>query len=114
VDGSGVGDIGNVVLRDRKLLSEDGLFTVVVTINRQSGALLSNPEIISRGFVYVRNSEELINDARELVRKNALLFESSHKSEWSGIKNNMRSELKNYLYDQTKRRPMILPIIVEI
>lgn len=114
VDGSGVGDIGNVVLRDRKLLSEDGLFTVVVTINKQTGALLASPEILSRGFVYVRSSEELINEARELVRKDALKFESSHKSEWSGIKNNMRNELRNYLYEQTKRRPMILPIIIEI
>lgn len=114
VDGSGVGDIGNVVLRDRKLLSEDGLFTVIVTINRQTGALLASPEILSRGFVYMRSSEELINEARELVRRDALKFESSHKSEWSSIKNNMRNELKNYLYEQTKRRPMILPIIIEI
>ena len=114
VDGNGVGDIGNVVLRDRKLLSEDGLFTVVITLNRQTGALLANPEILSRGFVYMRSSEELINEARELVRKDALRFEKSHRSEWSAIKNNLRNELKNYLYAQTKRRPMILPIIIEI
>ncbi|MDR0840312.1 MAG: ribonuclease J [Christensenellaceae bacterium] len=114
VDGSGVGDIGDVVLRDRKLLSEDGLFTVAITLNRQTGALLASPEILSRGFVYVRNSEELINTARELVRQEALKFESSNKSEWAGIKNNIRNGLKNYLYEQTKRRPMILPIIIEI
>ena len=114
VDGSGVGDIGNVVLRDRKLLSEDGLFTVVITLNKQTGALLANPEILSRGFVYVRSSEELINGARDLVRKEALQFGQCHKSEWSNIKNTIRSDLKTYLYAQTKRRPMILPIIIEI
>ena len=114
VDGSGVGDIGNVVLRDRKLLSEDGLFTVVITLNKQTGALLANPEILSRGFVYVRSSEELINGARDLVRKEALRFGQCHKSEWSNIKNTIRSDLKTYLYAQTKRRPMILPIIIEI
>ena len=114
VDGSGIGDIGNVVLRDRKLLSEDGIFTAVITLNRQTGALLAAPEILSRGFVYEKNSEELLKEARELVRSKAAQFEKSHKSNWSSIKNDIRNSLKNYLYDQTRRRPMVLPIIIEI
>jgi len=114
VDGSGIGDIGNVVLRDRKLLSEDGIFTAVITLNRQTGALLAAPEILSRGFVYEKNSEELLKEARELVRSKAAQFEKNHKSNWSSIKNDIRNSLKNYLYDQTRRRPMVLPIIIEI
>lgn len=114
VDGSGIGDIGNVVLRDRKLLSEDGIFTAVITLNRQTGALLAAPEILSRGFVYEKNSEELLKEARELVRSKAAQFEKNHKSNWASIKNDIRNSLKNYLYEQTRRRPMVLPIIIEI
>ncbi|MDD6045091.1 MAG: ribonuclease J [Clostridia bacterium] len=114
VDGSGIGDIGNVVLRDRKLLSEDGIFTAVITLNRQTGAMLAAPEILSRGFVYEKNSEELLKEARELVSSKATQFEKNHKSNWSSIKNDIRNSLKNYLYEQTRRRPMVLPIIIEI
>ncbi|MBQ4611033.1 MAG: ribonuclease J [Clostridia bacterium] len=114
VDGSGIGDIGNVVLRDRKLLSEDGIFTAVITLNRQTGALLAAPEILSRGFVYEKSSEELLKEARELVRSKAAQFEKSHKGNWASIKNDIRNSLKNYLYEQTRRRPMVLPIIIEI
>lgn len=114
VDGSGVGDIGSVVLRDRKLLSEDGIFTVVITLNRQTGAMLASPEILSRGFVYEKSSEDLLKEARELVRGKAAQFEQNGKSNWSAIKNDIRNSLKNYLYAQTKRRPMVLPIIIEI
>lgn len=114
VDGSGVGDIGNVVLRDRKLLSEDGIFTVVITLNRQTGALLAQPEILSRGFVYEKNSEELLKETRELVKAKAAQFEKNHRSSWSSIKNDIRNSIKNYLYERTKRRPMVMPIIIEI
>lgn len=114
VDGSGVGDIGNVVLRDRKLLSEDGIFTVVITLNKQTGALLAQPEILSRGFVYEKNSEELLKEARELVKAKAAQFEKNHRSSWSSIKNDIRNSIKNYLYERTKRRPMVMPIIIEI
>ena len=107
VDGSGVGDIGNVVLRDRKLLSEDGIFTVVITLNKQTGALLAQPEILSRGFVYEKNSEELL-------KAKAAQFEKNHRSSWSSIKNDIRNSIKNYLYERTKRRPMVMPIIIEI
>ena len=114
VDGSGVGDIGNVVLRDRKLLSEDGIFTVVITHNKQTGALLAQPEILSRGFVYEKNSEELLKETRELVKAKAAQFEKNHRSSWSSIKNDIRNSIKNYLYERTKRRPMVMPIIIEI
>ena len=114
VDGSGVGDIGNVVLRDRKLLSEDGIFTVVITLNKQTGALLPQPEILSRGFVYEKNSEELLKETRELVKAKAAQFEKNHRSSWSSIKNDIRNSIKNYLYERTKRRPMVMPIIIEI
>ena len=114
VDGSGVGDIGNVVLRDRKLLSEDGIFTVVITLNKQTGALLAQPEILSRGFVYEKNSEELLKETRELVKAKAAQFEKNHRSNWCSIKNDIRNSIKNYLYERTKRRPMVMPIIIEI
>ena len=114
VDGSGVGDIGNVVLRDRKLLSEDGIFTVVITLNKQTGALLAQPEILSRGFVDEKNSEELLKETRELVKAKAAQFEKNHRSSWSSIKNDIRNSIKNYLYERTKRRPMVMPIIIEI
>lgn len=114
VDGSGVGDIGNVVLRERKLLSEDGIFTVVITLNKQTGALLAQPEILSRGFVYEKNSEELLKETRELVKAKAAQFEKNHRSSWSSIKNDIRNSIKNYLYERTKRRPMVMPIIIEI
>ena len=114
VDGSGVGDIGNVVLRDRKLLSEEGIFTVVITLNKQTGALLAQPEILSRGFVYEKNSEELLKETRELVKAKAAQFEKNHRSSWSSIKNDIRNSIKNYLYERTKRRPMVMPIIIEI
>ena len=114
VDGSGVGDIGNVVLRDRKLLSEDGIFTVVITLNKQTGALLAQPEILSRGFVYEKNSEVLLKETRELVKAKAAQFEKNHRSNWSSIKNDIRNSIKNYLYERTKRRPMVMPIIIEI
>lgn len=114
IDGLGIGDIGNVVLRDRRLLSQDGLVAVVIAIEKKTGKLLAEPEIISRGFVYVRESEELIHDACDVVKEQAQKFSASHKSDWSNIKNGIKSSLKDYLYNKTKRTPMILPIVVEI
>lgn len=114
IDGLGIGDIGNIVLRDRKLLSQDGLFVVVVTLNKRTGKMMAGPDIISRGFVYVRESEQLIQEAKSVVRTNALEFERKPHSAWSQIKANMKSALREYLYDKTKRNPVILPIIVEI
>ncbi len=114
IDGNSVGDIGDAVLRDRKLLAEEGLFTAVILLKKKTGALVAPAEIISRGFVYLKNSEELVQEARDLVTDLASRFETAHRSEWSSIKNNIRSSLKNYLYNKTKRTPMIVPIIIEI
>jgi ribonuclease J len=114
IDGNGVGDIGSVVLRDRRILSEDGLFTVVITIKKQTGELLATPEIVSRGFVYVKSSEELLSESRGFVKELASQFALSQKSEWSSVKNNIRAQLKNFLYNKTKRRPMILVITTEV
>ena len=114
IDGSGIGDIGNIVLRDRKLLSQDGLFVVVVTLERKTGKLLAGPDIISRGFVYMRESEELIAQAREVVRGVVAEFENKSRGDWMQIKNRIKSELRDFLYTQTKRNPVILPIVVEV
>lgn len=114
VDGLGVGDVGNIVLRDRRLLSQDGTLVVVVTLGRQSKKILSGPEIITRGFVYVRESEALIEDATHIVSEVLSKALNQNVSEWSSLKNGIRDSLSRYLYDKTKRRPMILPIIMEI
>ncbi|HCQ91301.1 MAG TPA: ribonuclease J [Clostridium sp.] len=114
VDGLGVGDVGNIVLRDRKHLSQDGILTVVVTIEKQSGTVIAGPDIISRGFVYVRESEDLMEEARILVRDALKQCEENKITEWPTIKANIREVLRVYLYEKTKRRPMILPIIMEV
>lgn len=114
VDGLGVGDVGNIVLRDRKHLSEDGLIVVVVTINKQTGAVESGPDIVSRGFVYVRESEELMEEVRKIVKQTLDTCEAKKISDWSTIKSNIRDDLRTYLYTTLKRNPMILPIIMEV
>lgn len=114
IDGSGIGDIGNIVLRDRKLLSQDGLFVCVVTLDKKTGKLIAGPDIISRGFVYMRESEELIEEAKSVVKKVVMEFENRSKSDWSQIKNRVKNELRDFLYMRTKRNPVILPIIVEV
>ncbi|MFA9398354.1 MAG: ribonuclease J [Clostridiaceae bacterium] len=114
VDGLGVGDVGNIVLRDRKHLSEDGILTVVVTMEKESGNVVSGPDIISRGFVYVRDSEDLMEEVRNVVKNVLIECERKHIKEWSSIKANIRDSLRQFIYEKTKRRPMILPIIMEI
>lgn len=113
IDGLGVGDVGNIVLRDRKRLSEDGLIIVVMTLDKATGKLVSGPDIVSRGFVYVRESEELMNGARSVVDKALTKLMEKEVREWSTIKNEVKDSLKDYLYQNTKRNPMILPIITE-
>ncbi len=113
IDGSGIGDVGNIVLRDRKLLSQDGIFIVVVTLNRAQKRIASGPEIISRGFVYVRESEELISEATEIARECIEKYVSKDTFEWTNIKQEIRETLNAYLFQKTKRRPMIIPIIME-
>ena len=114
VDGLGVGDVGNIVLRDRKHLSQDGILTVVVTLSRENKTIVAGPDIISRGFVYVRESESLMDEARDIVKNILLDCEEKNISDWATLKSNVRDELRSYLYEKTKRKPMILPIIMEI
>ena len=114
VDGLGVGDVGSVVLRDRKHLAEDGLIAVVTTINRETGEVIAGPDIVSRGFVYVRESEELIEDAKQLIKKTLKDCSEHNIREWGNIKSSIKDELGNYIYQKTKRSPMILPIIMEV
>lgn len=114
VDGLGVGDVGNIVLRDRKQLSQDGIMIVVVTINKESGEVVAGPDIVSRGFVYVRESEELMEKAREKVNEALQICSKKNVSEWAVIKSQVREKLGKHLYEKTGRRPMILPIIVEV
>ncbi|MFB5191484.1 ribonuclease J [Alicyclobacillus fastidiosus] len=113
IDGLGVGDVGNIVLRDRKLLSQDGILVVVVTLSKSTGHILSGPDIISRGFVYVRESEALLEEANKLVESTLVKLVTDNVSEWSSLKTAVRDALGRFLYEQTRRRPMILPIIME-
>ncbi|NLX63094.1 MAG: ribonuclease J [Tissierellia bacterium] len=114
VDGLGVGDVGNIVLRDRKHLSEDGLMVVVVTISKQEGKVIAGPDIISRGFVYVRESEDLMEEARNVVKAALNECEKRNITDWSTLKSSIRDSLRKFLYEKIKRNPMILPIIMEV
>ena len=114
VDGLGVGDVGNIVLRDRKQLSQDGILIVVVTINRETGSVVAGPDIVSRGFVYVRESEALMEDAKYRVKSALDKCFERNITEWAAIKSHVRDALVKFLYERTRRRPMILPIIMEV
>ncbi len=111
IDGLGIGDVGNIVLRDRKHLSEDGLMVVVVGVQKNSGIFVSGPDIISRGFVYVRESEELLDECRQVVQD--ALDKCEGSTDWSFIKSSIRDSLKDFLWQKTKRSPMILPVLME-
>ena len=116
IDGLGVGDIGAAVLRERRLLSQDGLFSIIVPVQKSTGELLGIPEIITRGFVYIKDSDELIAEAKEFAFDLAskLAEKQSRKSDWTGFKASMKSGMKSFLLSKTKRTPIILPIVVEI
>lgn len=114
IDGIGVGDVGNIVLRDRHLSAEDGIFIAVVTLDPKNRRIAAGPEIQSRGFVYVRESEELLKEAEEKVRKIVEEGLQEKRIEWSEIKQNMRDQISKLLFESTKRRPMIIPVISEI
>lgn len=114
VDGLGVGDVGNIVLRDRRQLSQDGILIVVVTIDKQDCSVVSGPDIVSRGFVYVREADDLMENAKEKVQIALNRCQENGVSEWSAIKSAVRDSLSRYLYEKTRRRPMILPVIMEI
>jgi len=114
VDGLGVGDVGNIVLRDRKHLAQDGLIVIVVTISSENGMVVAGPDIISRGFVYVRESEGLMDDIKTIAKTTLLVCEENKVRDWSTLKNSMKSKISEYLYQETKRKPMILPVIMEV
>lgn len=114
VDGLGVGDVGSVVLRDRKQLSQDGIMIVMLSIEKETGQILSGPDVVSRGFVYVRESERLLEEARAHAINTLNKFSLENYSEWPSLKNTLRDSLGKFLYEKTRRRPIILPIIMEI
>jgi len=114
VDGLGIGDVGNIVLRDRKLLSEDGLIIAVMTIDRSTGAVVSGPDIVSRGFVYVRENEDLMVQSKTVVKATLDKCLKNNIKEWSVIKNAIKDDLNKFIYNEIKRNPMILPIIMEV
>jgi ribonuclease J len=114
IDGLGIGDVGNMVLRDRKHLSQEGLIIVAMAFDRTHDTLISGPDIISRGFVFVRENEDIIEDSREVVRSIIDSYEHISSSDWPVIKNRIKDELRRFLNDKIKRNPMILPVIVDL
>ena len=114
VDGLGVGDVGNVVLRDRQHLAEDGIMVVVMSLDRVGGQLVAGPDIVSRGFVYVKESDELIEEARQIVDEALQKCLDRGITDWGKLKNATKDALSDYVWKKTKRRPMILPIIMEV
>ena len=113
VDGLGVGDVGNIVLRDRQHLSQDGLIVIVMTMDSQTGEIVAGPDVISRGFVYVRESENLMEDVKSFIRAEIEELENNHVRDWSTIKSTLKDDVRDFVFDRTKRNPMILPIIME-
>ncbi len=114
IDGIGVGDIGNIVLRDRKVLSDDGIFVAVVTIDRKKKKIIAEPKITSRGFVYVKSNKNLMHESSEIIKK-AVQANLDHKEfDWGHLKQDVRENLNHYLFEQTKRHPVILPVIMEV
>ena len=114
VDGLGVGDVGSVVLRDRKLLADDGLIVVVCAISDATGEVLAGPDLVSRGFVYVRDNEDLMADATVVVRNSLEKCKLDGFRDWSTIKGRIRDELGDFIASRTRRKPVILPIIQEV
>ncbi len=114
VDGLGVGDVGNIVLRDRKHLAQDGLIVAVISLSGDNGELIQEPDIITRGFVYVRESEDLMEQMRDVVRESVLSSSNKRARDWNSLKSSVKNQLGQFIYDSTKRSPMILPVIVEI
>ena len=115
IDGLGVGDVGEVVLRDRRVMAEDGMFVIIMQIERKTGRLVNSPDIISRGFVYMKESEDLLREVKHEVRK--VVETKSHKPQepnWTYIRSRVRDQIGELLFQRTERRPLILPVIIEV
>ena len=116
VDGLGVGDVGNIVLRDRKAMAEDGIFVIIVTVNHETGQIVTSPDIISRGFIYMRENENLVHKARAEIKR---LFakhsgDKKPRGDWALLKTKLREDLGEFLYKETERRPMVIPVVIEV
>jgi len=114
VDGTGVGEVGTVVLRDRKHLAQDGMIVVIVNLSSEDGSLVTGPDIITRGFIYVKESEELMRELKDVVIETLERCDSEKVTDWTALKRSIKGDLSAYLYKKTKRNPMILPVITEI
>ena len=115
IDGLGIGDVGEVVIRDRQVMAQDGMFVIIITLNRRDGKMVNQPDIISRGFIYMKGNDDLIREVKHEVRK---LVESKGKEKlepnWAYLRNVIRDEVGEYLYQKTERRPMVLPVVIEV
>ena len=114
VDGLGVGDVGNIVLRDRQAMAKDGIFVIILTVDHTTGKIVTSPDIISRGFVYMRAAEELIHGARNEVKRMFSDHNEKYPMNWDYIKRVIRDDLGEYLFNKTQRRPMVIPVIIEV
>lgn len=114
IDGTGVGDVGSAVLRDRRHLAEDGVVVAIVTLSSEDGSRVAPPEILTRGFVYVKEAETLMDELKRVVNESLDSCERQHISEWSSIKGRIKSNISGYLYKTTRRSPMVLPVIIEV
>lgn len=115
IDGLGVGDVGEVVIRDRQVMAQDGMFVIIVTLDRHNGKLTQQPDILSRGFIYMKNNDDLIREVKHEVRK---IIEGQGKAKlepnWAYLRQVVRDEIGEYLFQKTERRPMILPVVIEV
>ena len=114
VDGLGIGDVGEIVLRDRKAMSTEGIFVVICTVDKNSGRVITSPDIISRGFIYMRENEKLVNDTRAEVRRIMSHNENTRNGEWNDVKSKLRDQISQYLFQRTKRQPMVIPVVIEV
>lgn len=114
VDGLGIGDVGSIVLKDRQHLSQDGLIVIVMTMDSATGEIVAGPDVITRGFVYVKESENLMDDVKRVIREEVQKLENDGVREWSTIKSTLKDHIRDYIFQKTKRNPMILPIIMSV
>ncbi|MCD8256081.1 MAG: ribonuclease J, partial [Oscillospiraceae bacterium] len=114
VDGSGVGDVGSVVLRDRKHLADEGMIVVIITMSGDTGRVVSEPEIVTRGFVYIKEAEDLMGEMKRVVHESLRTCDEQRITDWAGIKGKVKSNLSGYLYKSIRRSPMILPVIIDV